>query len=91
MCNKPRKPHRKPKPSATEVSGWYTKAESFNLNLSRASRRSSKSSESVGYKPLYTIGFTSLYPGKGSDAPFLLWVIVSPTLVSCTSLIPAIR
>src|SRR5258707_272326 len=32
-CNNPKKPQRKPKPSATDVSEEYTNAESFSFNF----------------------------------------------------------
>ena len=60
MCSRPRKPQRKPKPSACEVSGSYESAASFRASFSSASRRSSKSSVSTGKSPQKTIGLTSL-------------------------------
>ena len=59
MWSRPRKPVRKPKPSATLVSGVYTMAGSLSLSLSSASRRFSKSLVSIGKMPVYTMGFTS--------------------------------
>jgi len=44
----PRKPHRKPNPSATELSGSKVNDASFNCNFSRLSLKSSKSSLSIG-------------------------------------------
>ena len=41
ICNKPRKPHLKPKPRAIEVSGTKVKEASFNCNFSKASLNSS--------------------------------------------------
>ena len=35
-CNNPKKPHLNPEPNATEVSGSYSKAASFNFNFSNA-------------------------------------------------------
>src|SRR5208283_1336617 len=40
MCRSPRKPQRKPKPSASEVSGSHDSAASFSVSFSSASRRS---------------------------------------------------
>ncbi len=40
MWSKPKKPHLKPKPKASEVSGSNSKAASFSFNFSKASLRS---------------------------------------------------
>ena len=40
MCSSPRKPQRKPKPSASEVSGSHDSAASLSVSFSSASRRS---------------------------------------------------
>ena len=40
MCKSPKKPHRKPKPRATEVSGSKVREASFNCSFSKASRKS---------------------------------------------------
>ena len=40
MCSRPRKPQRKPKPSASEVSGSQLSAASLRVSFSSASRRS---------------------------------------------------
>ncbi len=59
MCSSPRKPQRKPKPSAWLVSGSYDSAASFSASFSSASRRSVKRSVSTGKSPQNTIGLTS--------------------------------
>ncbi|MCY1452496.1 hypothetical protein D9M71_694190 [compost metagenome] len=51
MCSMPRKPIRKPKPSASELSGSYCSAASLRVSFSRASRKFSKSSELTGNRP----------------------------------------
>ncbi len=40
MCKSPKKPQRKPKPKAVELSGSNVSAASFNLSFKRASLRS---------------------------------------------------
>ena len=40
MCSRPRKPQRKPNPSASEVSGSQESAASLSVSFSSASRRS---------------------------------------------------
>ena len=82
----PKKPQRKPKPNAMEVSGSNCKAASFNCNFSKASRRSGYLAPSVGYNPQYTIGLTFLYPGNGASQGRFASVMVSPTRVSFTFL-----
>ncbi|MNS57542.1 hypothetical protein D3C72_904310 [compost metagenome] len=47
-CNRPKKPQRKPKPKATEVSGSHWSEASFSVSFSRASRSSGYSSAEVG-------------------------------------------
>jgi hypothetical protein len=64
---------------------------SFSLSFSRESRRSSKSSPSIGNRPENTIGLGSRYPSRASVEPWLAVVTVSPERASPTSLIPAIR
>ncbi len=91
MWSRPRKPQRKPKPSASDVSGSNTKAASFMFSLESASRRSSYCAESVGKMPAKTMGFTSLNPGSGSVAGCTASVTVSPILVSTTLLMFAAR
>ena len=59
MCSRPRKPQRKPKPSAVDDSGSYTREVSLSLSLSSASRSSGKSSPSTGKIPANTMGFGS--------------------------------
>ncbi|MNO10003.1 hypothetical protein D3C81_2335890 [compost metagenome] len=51
MCSMPRKPQRKPKPSASELSGMYCNEESLSVSFCSASRKSSKSSELTGNRP----------------------------------------
>ena len=59
MWSRPRKPQRKPKPSAWLDSGSYERAASFSASFSSASRRSVNWSVSTGKSPQNTIGFTS--------------------------------
>ena len=59
MCSSPRKPARKPKPSASELSGSHERAASLSVSFSSASRSSGKRSESIGKSPQKTIGLTS--------------------------------
>ena len=88
MCNIPRKPQRKPKPSAADDSGSNVKEASFNCNFSREARKSSKSSVSIGYTPANTIGFTSSKPSIAASHWRFTCVIVSPTFTSFDVLIP---
>ena len=64
MCNRPRKPQRKPKPSASLVSGSNSKLGSLIESLSSASRSCSKSWPSDGYRPQKTIRFGSSIAGQ---------------------------
>ena len=59
MCSRPRKPHLKPKPSASDTSGSHDSAASLSSSFSSASRRSGYSSESIGNRPQKTTGWTS--------------------------------
>ena len=59
MCSMPKKPQRKPKPSACDVSSSKVSEASFNCSLSIQSRSSSKASVSTGNIPAKTIGLTS--------------------------------
>ena len=90
MCNNPRKPQRKPKPNATEDSGWKVSEASFNCNFSKDARKSSKSSLSIGYTPANTIGFTSSKPSIALSHGRAICVIVSPTFTSRDVFIPEI-
>ncbi len=90
-CSRPRKPQRKPKPSAAEVSISWEKLASFSASLSMASRRSSKSALSTGKRPQKTTGWAGLKPGSGVSQPRFSVVMVSPTRVSRTCLIEAVR
>ena len=90
MCSIPKKPQRNPKPNAAELSGSKTSDASFNLSFSNEVLNSSKSSDSTGYIPAKTIGFTSSKPSIGAGAGFSTEVIVSPTFTSLASLIPEI-
>ena len=56
-----------------------------------ASRRLSNSAESTGKKPQNTTGWAGWKPGSGSGVGFFSSVIVSPTRVSATCLIAAVR
>lgn len=59
MCRRPRKPTRKPKPRAWEVSGSHTSAGSFSDSFSSASFKGSYWSPSMGKRPVNTMGFAS--------------------------------
>ncbi len=89
MWSRPRKPHRKPKPSATDVSGSKKNEASFRRSFSRASRSSGYFEASTGYSPANTIGFSSLNPGNGVGVGRAASVIVSPTFASATFLMLA--
>ena len=87
---RPRKPQRKPKPSAALVSISKLKLASLRRSLERQSRSFSKSAASTGNRPQKTTGWTTLKPGSAAAAGRLASVMVSPTLVSATSLICAV-
>ena len=59
MWSSPRKPQRKPNPSAWLVSGSHERAASFSASFSSASRSSGNWSVSTGKSPQKTIGLTS--------------------------------
>src|SRR6266516_527183 len=56
-----------------------------------AARSASKSAASAGNSPQNTTGMAGRNPGSGSATGFLSSVMVSPTRVSATSLIEAVR
>ena len=89
-CNSPRKPQRKPKPSAADVSISNEKLASLRRSLPIAARSVSKSSASTGNRPQNTTGIAGLKPGSISVTGLRSSVMVSPTLVSATSLIAAV-
>ena len=89
-CNKPRKPHLKPKPRALEDSGSKEKLESFNFNLANPSFNFWYSELSTGNNPQKTTGLLGLKPGNASWRGFSASHIVSPTLVSDKTLIPVV-
>ena len=60
ICNNPKKPHLKPNPKATEVSGSYVKEASLSFSFSKDSFKSLYLLPSAGKIPQNTIGFTSL-------------------------------
>ncbi len=91
ICSIPKKPHRKPIPKAVEDSGSKNNDASFNLSLSRASLKTSRSSETEGYRPAKTFGWIVLKPGKADRLGLVLLVMVSPTGAPKISLIPAIK
>src|SRR5690349_23959821 len=70
MWSRPRKPQRKPNPSAADVSGSKWNDASLRRSFSSASRSSGYSLPSTGYSPAKTIDFISLKPGNGSDVGF---------------------
>ncbi len=91
MCSSPRNPHRKPKPSAADVSGSKKNDASFSRSFSSASRSSGYWCPSTGYSPANTIGLSSLNPGNGVSAGRLASVMVSPIFASPTFLMLATR
>jgi len=88
ICNRPRKPQRKPKPSAALLSGVQVRLASFSCSFSMASRSSSYSSVSTGKMPAQTMGFTSSKPWMPSAHMRSRWVSVSPTFTSLAVLMP---
>ena len=64
--SRPRKPQRKPKPSAAEVSISQVKLASLRRSLPIAARRSSNLAASTGKRPQNTTGWTSRKPGRAS-------------------------
>ncbi|MNL11611.1 hypothetical protein D3C87_1324510 [compost metagenome] len=90
-CSSPKKPQRKPKPSAAEVSISKEKLASLRRSLPMAARNSSKSEASTGKRPQKTTGWAGRKPGSALAVGFLSSVMVSPTLVSATSLIEAVN
>ena len=89
MCSRPRKPQRKPKPSASDVSGSKKNDASFSRSFSSASRSSGYCDASTGYRPAKTIGFSSLKPGNGVRVGRAISVMVSPIFASATFLMLA--
>ena len=63
-------------------------AGSLSLSLARLSRSCGYSAASSGNRPQNTTGTDGLKPGSGSEAGFRSSVMVSPILVSDTSLMP---
>ena len=88
MCSRPRKPQRKPKPNACEVSSSYVSDASFSCSFSMQSRSSSNFSVSTGKMPAKTIGFTSSKPSMRLVVGLATFVSVSPTFTSLAFLIP---
>src|SRR6266404_6124509 len=70
-CNSPRKPQRKPKPNAAEVSISNEKLASFNRSLPIAARRLSKSLASTGNRPQNTTGIAGLLHLGGEETDTL--------------------
>ena len=83
MCSRPRKPQRKPKPSAADVSGSKVNDASFSRSFSSASR---SSRVLAGLRPgrarRRPSACTSLKPGNGSGVGRAASVIVSPICAS---------
>ena len=90
-CRRPKKPQRKPKPSAADVSISVLNDASFRDSFEIASRRSSNWALSTGNRPQNTTGCAGAKPGRASVQPFFSCVMVSPTRVSATCLIDAVR
>src|ERR1039457_4132013 len=88
-CSRPRKPQRKPKPGATELSASKLKALSLSRSFSSASRSRPCSCDSIGYSPANTMGLISSNPGSGSAAGSSASTMVSPILASETVLMLA--
>ncbi len=59
MCSMPRKPQRKPKPRASDVSGSKVKLASLSESFCSAVRRSSNWLWVAGKRPQKTTGFGS--------------------------------
>ena len=59
MWSKPKKPTRKPKPSAWDFSGSQASAGSFSESFSSASFNGSYWSPSMGNRPVNTMGLAS--------------------------------
>ena len=59
MCRRPRKPTRKPKPSAWDFSGSHMSAGSLSESFSSASFKGSYWSPSMGNRPVNTMGLAS--------------------------------
>src|SRR3546814_5126689 len=89
-CKRPRKPQRKPKPSAADVSISKLNEASLRRSLYMLSRSFSKSLASTGKRPQNTTGCASLKPGRGAAVGLFASVIVSPPAVCDTSLICAV-
>ena len=51
ICNNPKKPHLKPNPKASEVSGSNTNEASFNFSFSKASLKAVNLLGSIGNNP----------------------------------------
>src|SRR5216117_1731428 len=66
-CSSPRKPQRKPKPNAADVSISNEKLASLRRNLPIAARSVSKSLASTGNRPQNTTGTSGLKPGSIGD------------------------
>ena len=90
ICNNPKNPQRKPKPSAADVSASKLKDASFNDSFSNASRSPEKSFVSTGNNPQNTTGTDGANPGKAASHWRRSSVMVSPTLASATRLTPAL-
>ena len=89
-CNKPKKPHLKPKPKAEEDSVSKEKLESFNFNFANPSFNFWYSELSTGNNPQKTTGLLGLKPGNDSDNGLDASQIVSPTFVSDKTYIPVV-
>ena len=90
-CSSPRKPQRKPNPSAALVSISKVKEASLRRRRETAARRSSNWAASTGNMPQKTTGCTSRNPVRALAVGFFSSVMVSPTAASDTSLIWAVK
>jgi hypothetical protein len=87
-CRRPRKPQRKPKPSAADVSISNEKLASLSAACPWRAQILEVAA-STGKRPQNTTGCAGLKPGSASAQGFFS-VMVSPTRVSATSLIEAV-
>ena len=89
MCSRPRKPQRKPKPSAWRHFRLELQGGIVQLQLGQRIPRPSYSCDSTGYSPAKTCGLTFLKPGNARWQAGCPSVTVSPTGAAFSSLMPA--
>jgi len=89
MCSRPRKPQRKPKPRATELSGSKKKEESLSLKFFQSIAEQVCSCEIDRIDAGEDHGLDLSKPGRAAAAGRASSVMVSPTRVSETFLMVA--